>query len=126
MNIVNVNLGSFNTSQDLLKHYLQEKKANVACLSETFELNNNVHIQGWQKYSKPRDNPQNKNPRGGVAILVNKNTKSKAYPDPDLPNLDPDLPNIEIVACQSYVANTKILIVCVYIQDLESLCKLCR
>ena len=119
MNIININLGSFNTSKELLKHYVQEKKAHVACLSETFELNNNVQLPGWIKFSKPRDNPQNKFPRGGVAILVNKNTKSESYDSSDLPD-------IEIVACQSYVANTKVLIVFVYIQDLESLCKLCR
>ena len=45
MNIININLGSFNTSKELLKHYAQEKKAHVACLSETFENSTMFNFQ---------------------------------------------------------------------------------
>ena len=89
MNVININLGSFNTSKELLKHYAQDKKANIICISETFEHRNNLHLPGWKFYSKPRDEVKpNINPHGGVAIFVKKDTKPKPFTPSDLPDIE--------------------------------------
>ena len=106
MNILSVNLGSFFTSKLLLSNYCYDKKIDIVCIQETFEHKAKPHLNGWKCFSKPRkENADESNPHGGVAILGRNNVKLKYS---DINKLCKD---IEIICCETYVENIKILLI---------------
>ena len=120
MNILSINLGSFFSSKSLLESYCHDKKIDIVCIQETFEHKVQPKFRGWKSFSKPRkSNSSGTNPHGGVAILGRNNIK--------LVNSKINLtcPDIEIICCETYIENTKILLVCVYMTDQHSMNKLC-
>ena len=116
------NLGSFNTSKHLLANYTNNKKIDIACVSESFEHNDNLKMYGWEFLSKPRPaRTDEKNPHGGVAIFTKVSVKVKPG---KLLNLN--CPDIEMVCCETMADNTKFLLVCVYILTTAEMTKLCK
>ena len=120
MNILSVNLGSFFTSQNLVANYCNDRKIDIACFQETFEHKVKPNLRGWRCFSKPRKaNATETNPRVGVAILGRFSTKLTYS------KINETCPDIEIICCDTYVQNQKILLICVYINDKQSMNKLC-
>ena len=104
MNILSVNLGSFFTSQNLVANYCNDRKIDIACFQETFEHKVKPNLRGWRCFSKPRKaNATETNPHGGVAILGRFSTKLTYS------KINETCPDIEIICCDTYVQNKKIL-----------------
>ena len=120
MLITSVNLGSFNTSKELLAEYTRSKKVDIVCVSESFEFNDNIHMNGWKLISKAKTpKVDDINPHGGVAILARVSVKIRKV-------CDIHCPDIEVVCCETFIDNQKLLLVCTYIltdQDMNTLCR---
>ena len=120
MNILSINLGSFFSSKELLESYCHDKKIDIVCIQETFEHKVKPNLPGWIPYTKPRkSNPSGTNPHGGVAIIGRSSTKLTYS------KINSTCPDIEIVCCETYIENQKVLLICVYILDQQSMDKLC-